>query len=706
MSEYELLQWKFTACQYNIEGSNGFNTFSMSDGLTAEDKAELCRRAGAYTPPEHQVFTPNEEQIRDPALFPVVFSSFPLRSGKRAVVRTVYVGRDYAGMRWGNFFSHALVWPEESWPFYPIQLFESRLFGNGLTKEELQIKAIPPLLPPVTVDAANLRDFSTELPRFFSADSLRPKALTPLLNAVRDGRKSGRPLILKDSRENVPLWLAAVQYAFPLRLAGEITWTTYVHSLSHGERFHITTTSTEDDALRINSPQTTSTNHVFNFKNGGIPEISSKVRIFTGEIKWNKNTYPGTDMQEMQPFLQNLHCDISDDSLDKAVLLYKFVYWNDIPAKPQVMQAVLDYWLLQDLPVKIQLARKILQKNLGEYVEILALLLPRLATVVPVSPKDNELLKLFRVFFIKQFEKIVNEQFTSEYCMRRFEMLDHFLNKNEEIGKALAGDVHRLVTQSGTPHKYAFLYYALILCLYNRNSAVFSENMDFMPVFKEKELELFFDATLDFAVSKAVLPKIHEQIPALYTRHFSGELAGDFVKKYLDRLYSYGLNRVKDGEKAKPQGLAFIKYYLGLPDRQRVVWTFSGIRDLFVLNASSSHENDFIKIEENRKETIFNNMKSQLDSEGWSLNPNETDVLKNNLIEYKTRLEKFCTFIWKWWWVILLVMLLLSFFVLVWLCWNDIIAMFSSWGASIKSWFLGWGNYFFPKTPGSAAPSS
>jgi len=639
MSKYELLQWKFTACQYNIEDSNGFNTFSMSKGLTTDDKADLCRKAGSYTPPDGLPFTPTSEEIAE--LFPVAFSSFPLRSGKHAVVRTVYVGQSYAETRWGNFFSHALILPSDRQSFYPIQLFNSPLFKSGLTEEELQIKTIPPLLPSIEVEEDYLHDFSSELPQFLGDDTSRPKTLMLLINAIRNGRQSGKPLILKDLPDNIPLWLAAIQYAFPLRLARGITFTTYVHSLTHGERFHITTTS-DDKTIPVNSATLTSTNHVFDFAHEKFPVIPVKDNIYVNEIKCNQMCYPGNTIQDMMPFIQSLHCEISDNSLDKAVLLYKFQKWNTpVPSdSPLILENVLDFCFQQDLSVKNEFTREILQKNLVYDAGTLALLLPRLMTVVQMSKKDSELLNLFRLFFVRQFEKNIDEKLTSEYCKHRFELLDIFLSKNEQIGKNLIEYVHDLLKRTNDPRKYAFLYYALILCLYNRDCVAFTERIKFLNL-ERRDLEIFFDATLDFAISKAVLPEIHEQILALYARTNSGKL-GFLVNKYINRLYFYELNRIKDGIDAKPQGLAFIAYFLKLPDKVRTEeWGLSAIQPhIFVLDKPPSNNNFFIKIEEKTKKTVFINVKHQLKSKGWKISSNAEDHLRKNVIKYKTFLEK------------------------------------------------------------------
>ena len=552
MSKYELLQWKFTACQYNIEGSNGFNTFSMSKALTSDDKADLCHRAGAYTPPEGSPFAPAPEEMANRKLFPMVFSSFPLRSGKRAVVRTVYVGQDYAGLRWGNFFSHALVFPSDSIPFYPIQLFDSPLFADGLTEQE-RTTPNPGWLPTLVVEETTLRDFSSELSDFFR-DPERLDALLPLLRAIRERGRSGKPLIVRDSQENVPFWIAAVQYAFPLRLAGGITFTTYVPSLSHGERFHLTMTS-DGKTLQLDSPATRSTNHVFDFLGGTLPEIAAMPSGFLDEIKPQEPLYPGRDMRrDILPFIQKLHGAIGDDSLDKAVLLYKFLNWNT-QLDGQTLLDVFDFCWKQDVAIKQDFVRKVFQKEEIFDVETLEMLLSRLVKIIR-EPGNND---SFRVFFVRQCENSVVEPFGWMDSNRRFKMIDRFLAAHDGIGKKLLEHVQGLIRQSSGRRKYVCLYYALVLCMCQREG--FTDAIRFVPKLEKGEWEQFFYLALDFVVSKSVSAEIHQHTVGLFTKECGYD--SNFSRRYLTFVRKYGgTDQWKYGRPAKEQGTSFAQYVL------------------------------------------------------------------------------------------------------------------------------------------------
>jgi hypothetical protein len=96
-------QWKYTACRYNIENSNGFYTFSKSTEISREEKEELVETVAHYGQPDSAPLRPTPADLNDPTKFPIAFTSFKLSGGKTAICRARAVGQDYGGTRFGNF---------------------------------------------------------------------------------------------------------------------------------------------------------------------------------------------------------------------------------------------------------------------------------------------------------------------------------------------------------------------------------------------------------------------------------------------------------------------------------------------------------------------------------------------------------------------------------------------------------------------------
>ncbi|GHT21152.1 hypothetical protein FACS189419_01580 [Planctomycetales bacterium] len=320
-----VFQWKFTSCGYNIDGYPGFSTFSMSEGLTSEDKDDLVKFAGGYSTPEGLPLQPVTEEELD--LFPVAFASFKLRSGKRAVTRTRYVGKDYRGARFGNLFSHGLILPENAdWNFHPIQLWDasrnSTLWTDGLTEEEQHLGRTPEPLPLVDISEEQLRRFDYDFPALLD-HAERFDWFKSLLAAVQD-RDSNKSVLLRDEQENIVQWLAAVQYAFPVHLAQDITFQTYCRTANSASQFHVAGTCLEGHSFQFRSPNLTIQFFPFDFASGTVePHTKADTRFSS---RFSREQHPSEELQNVYQFAEkyDILLNAFDDSLGEAVLLYDF----------------------------------------------------------------------------------------------------------------------------------------------------------------------------------------------------------------------------------------------------------------------------------------------------------------------------------------------------------------------------------------------
>ena len=311
-----VMQWKFTSCGFNIENRSGFSTFSMSEGLALEDKEDLVKFAGGYSAPDGLPLQPiTEEEL---ALFPIAFSSFILRSGKRAVTRTRYVGKDYAGVRFGNLFSHGLI-IAGNWNFAPIRLYNSPLFSDGLTVEEQNLGHTPELLPCLVIDEEHLHNF---LVMDYIDDAERYDWFKKLLFAVGDYKQSGKTTVLRDNEENVSNWFAALQYTFPNEISQDISFSTYVRSLNAASAFQVAATSLEGNSISFDSAKLSSQCFPFDFASGNVPSFEKHETLFLSRL--SRDTHPSDELRKVFDFLAQcgiVYC-IDNETLDNAVLLY------------------------------------------------------------------------------------------------------------------------------------------------------------------------------------------------------------------------------------------------------------------------------------------------------------------------------------------------------------------------------------------------
>lgn len=219
------LQLHYTSCRRGQSGSSGFQTRTLTSGIRPDEQREIERR-GVYRPPRDVKPEPSEEEMnRD---FPRALRSWVLESGRRALTRSVYTGRDYSG-RWGNFFAHTLVVENgELPPHWPIDYYEWEGWKERLASEEDGDEPPPPL-PAVDLGAvAPAESFRREeIREFLGEDSGRPALLARMGRALLLGRESSRALVLRDTPTNGLFWIAALQKLFPRRHAWALSYSTY-----------------------------------------------------------------------------------------------------------------------------------------------------------------------------------------------------------------------------------------------------------------------------------------------------------------------------------------------------------------------------------------------------------------------------------------------------------------------------------------------
>src|SRR3954466_817292 len=203
------LQLHYTSCRRGQSGNAGFQTRSFTPGIRADEQREIERR-GVYRPPRDARPDPSREEIAQN--FPRALRFYPLESGRHAVTRASYVGRDYSG-RWGNFFSHTLVLENGQLPvLWPVDLYEWQGWRDGLSPEE-DNEEVPGPIPEVDLDALSpAESFKLEeLCAFLREEPGRTELLARMGRAVLLGRTSSRALVVRDTPLNGLYWIACLQ---------------------------------------------------------------------------------------------------------------------------------------------------------------------------------------------------------------------------------------------------------------------------------------------------------------------------------------------------------------------------------------------------------------------------------------------------------------------------------------------------------------
>jgi hypothetical protein len=219
------LQLHYTSCRRGQSGTAGFQTRALSPGIRADEQREIERR-GVYRPPRDAPPEPTAEEIaRD---LPRAFRSYRLESGRLALTRSSYTGRDYSG-RWGNFFAHTLVLEDGAVAtLWPIDLYEWSDWSGGLDPTQ-DNEETPPTLPAADLDAiAPAESFGfSELREFLREQPGRAELLARMGRAILIGQETSRALVVRDSSTNILYWIACLQKLFPAPFAWTLSSSSY-----------------------------------------------------------------------------------------------------------------------------------------------------------------------------------------------------------------------------------------------------------------------------------------------------------------------------------------------------------------------------------------------------------------------------------------------------------------------------------------------
>jgi hypothetical protein len=311
----KLLQLIYTSCKRGLSAGAGFQTYSMSEGITDDEKREI-ERYGLYVPPTDLPTQPTPEQIE--MMFPTAYRFFRLSSGRYGICQSKYIGRDYSG-RYGNYFCHALISDNGPFPVYPIQLYGSPRFRDCLTDEEDERSTTPPPLP--LLDPA----------LFFSEPSITAENITELVEqdgirwiketiaAAIEFAETHRGLIFTGPADQIPLRIAALQMAFPIELAHRLTFATYSHDPS-AMNTTITGIPATGTRFQFSETQRNYENYIFDFE--------STAPVLDKQYDYAENVDLGytvsvESLKEFHRFIEGFDIREIDGELDKVSHLFR-----------------------------------------------------------------------------------------------------------------------------------------------------------------------------------------------------------------------------------------------------------------------------------------------------------------------------------------------------------------------------------------------
>ncbi|MDP4146953.1 MAG: hypothetical protein Q8936_21185 [Bacillota bacterium] len=311
----------YTSCRKGLSLGAGFQTYSMSEGISEEEKVEIEGHC-VYIPPDNLPTQPTKKEVEE--LFPTAFSFFRLKTGRQCICQAKYTGKDYSG-RYGNYFCHVLVFEEDIDSFYSIQLFGSSVFRDCLTEEEENSENIMPLS---TLNDISLGDIITldSIGEFLKGNceigEKRSKLFKNVVNALIDYNEKKRRIIFGDSYKSGAFWVASIQMSMPRKLANNISFTTYAYN-PENTNYILCASPKKGSGFAFSEVQREYQYYIFDFSSG----VSSSV---DNDYKFSKLAQVGFTIskESLLPFITFIdkfnYIELNRE-IDDCIYLYNMV---------------------------------------------------------------------------------------------------------------------------------------------------------------------------------------------------------------------------------------------------------------------------------------------------------------------------------------------------------------------------------------------
>ncbi|MBU3191644.1 hypothetical protein K9O30_05510 [Clostridium bowmanii] len=312
----KIQQLYYTSCRKGLSSGMGFQTYSISEGITEAERKEIESYC-MYVPPSNLPSQPTKDEIDK--LFPIAFSYFILENGKQVVCQAKYTGKDYSG-RFGNYFCHILLFEKGELPFHPIQMYGSEVFKNKLTTEEedesqigfLEALQQVPLGKSITLESVS---------EFLKGVSVtkRSKSFKNMMNAVIEYNKEKKKIVFCDNNENNVYWIAALQMCLPLKFSRLLTFTTYSNDCENAN-YIICGTSGEGTKVNFKDCNNIYKYNAFDFINGYSSDLNH-------DFNFSKLAQVGLSISKdsLLPFIDfivKFEYDVLDGQVDDCLYLY------------------------------------------------------------------------------------------------------------------------------------------------------------------------------------------------------------------------------------------------------------------------------------------------------------------------------------------------------------------------------------------------
>lgn len=213
-----------------INGVNDGQQIFSYDADFQDSKSEAVRSLFTYQTPALEAGVVMSEEFA--LTMPKAFIFRKLDNGTCAVTLNTYLGRDYMGSagRFGNHLSHSIICDEAEYTSYPCEFYGSEMLRDSMAYEEVNNPENPHFLPTPELLRGYRFDINNVI-EFLGEDD-RMDIFKNMLHAMLSFESERKRIVICDKADNIIMWIAALEYTLPLKIALNINFTTYEYDPS------------------------------------------------------------------------------------------------------------------------------------------------------------------------------------------------------------------------------------------------------------------------------------------------------------------------------------------------------------------------------------------------------------------------------------------------------------------------------------------
>lgn len=220
----------YTSCMRGINGVNDGQQIYSYDADFQDSKSDDVKRLFTY-----QVPTLKPGIVMSDALaktMPQAYTYRKLGNGLCAITLNTYLGRDYMGSagRYGNHLSHSIICDQDELLYYPCEYYGSPMLRSAMAYEEVNDSARPGFLPVPELTRGYRVDIDNVI-EFLSVND-RLAVFKNMMHAMLCFKSERKRVVICDEPENIIMWIAALEYTLPLKMAFNINFSTYEYDPS------------------------------------------------------------------------------------------------------------------------------------------------------------------------------------------------------------------------------------------------------------------------------------------------------------------------------------------------------------------------------------------------------------------------------------------------------------------------------------------